>query len=504
MRHDNVLLCGIGALAFYLIYRFHRSGEMDPPPDFTSNPAWFDIKLLTNGHSRGNTEPIANGTYGDMIREILKELGIASKHYVHIGRVLGPIQLELQEVSAEEIRVLGNWDPTTQEARYSSKMPMKAIRHMAGFPESLHWNPRSVVEPPARLVKMCMPFLDDAIAKVDEAVERDKKERFTARYTLRLWKDLCRIALQDAAVIFISHPERTSCPLFQLPVFQDREFLDFVGQMRTELGRMVNPQDQSIESVLPGVLSGINQLRATIESRSEALTERVSDIVFKIKQLIVEANVETKEGLKEDLAIQLGRMATKLSGGKFRLKSRGGSGSVPKEMAEEEDDDGNDDVDGRNDAESDKDTVVPQQGRKRRRISKAQEELDRFRNDPDFARAKDYKLKNRRPECIRDCYLEFNGLGDEYKDVPVAGGLLGADERYRSKWRSHWEAADQMFYSRMKAIVQVVNQDQNKEAKLNELEELFSGGETKQQRLSVKGLFDALQEQGAIPKKRNS
>ena len=137
--------------------------------------------------------------------------------------------------------------------------------------------------------------------------------------------------------------------------------MDFVGQMRTELGRMVNPQDQSIESVLPGVLSGINQLRATIESRSEALTERVSDIVFKIKQLIVEANVETKEGLKEDLAIQLGRMATKLSGGKFRLKSRGGSGSVPKEMAEEEDDDDDDDVDGRHDAESDKDTVVPQQ-----------------------------------------------------------------------------------------------------------------------------------------------
>ena len=61
-----------------------------------------------------------------------------------------------------------------------------------------------------------------------------------------------------------------------------------------------------------------------------------------------------------------------------------------------------------------------------------------------------------------------------------------------------------MFYNRMKAIVEVVNQDQNKEAKLNELEELFSGGETKQQRLSVKGLFDALQEQGAIPKKRNS
>ena len=109
--------------------------------------------------------------------------------------------------------------------------------------------------------------------------------------------------------------------------------------------------------LVPGVLSGINQLRATIESRSEALTERVEDIiVFKIKRLIVEANVETKERLKADLAIQLGQMANKkLSDGKFRLKSRG-SGSVPKEMTEEEDDD-EDDVDGRqaiHDAESDK------------------------------------------------------------------------------------------------------------------------------------------------------
>ena len=111
----------------------------------------------------------------------------------------------------------------------------------------------------------------------------------------------------------------------------------------------------------------------------------MEDIIFKIKWLIVEVNVETKEGLKEDLAIQLGRMATKLSGGKkLQLKSRGSGSVVPKEMAEEEDDDDN--SNGRpaiHDAESDKDAVAPQQSRERRRISsKALEELDCTWNYP--------------------------------------------------------------------------------------------------------------------------
>jgi len=54
----------------------------------------------------------------------LKELGIPSQHFGHWGRVNAPADMEKAELPAEEIRLIGNWDPKTQEKRYSTKMPL--------------------------------------------------------------------------------------------------------------------------------------------------------------------------------------------------------------------------------------------------------------------------------------------------------------------------------------------------------------------------------------------
>src|ERR1700712_490804 len=43
-RHKNPLLCSHSALAQYLFWRFHISGE--EPPSFHSRKAWYDIRLL--------------------------------------------------------------------------------------------------------------------------------------------------------------------------------------------------------------------------------------------------------------------------------------------------------------------------------------------------------------------------------------------------------------------------------------------------------------------------
>jgi hypothetical protein len=44
IRHKDPLLCSHGALAQYLFWRFHVSGE--EPPSFQSRRAWYDTKLL--------------------------------------------------------------------------------------------------------------------------------------------------------------------------------------------------------------------------------------------------------------------------------------------------------------------------------------------------------------------------------------------------------------------------------------------------------------------------
>jgi hypothetical protein len=116
----------------------------------------------------------------------------------------------------------GNWDPKTQDARYSAKMPSLALRVIAGFSqEEIYSIRRSHIIPCEELQALIFPFIEEEMARIEAAVNDDKKERPTATCTLRLWLKLCSIILQDAAEIAVLHPERFSeHHLFRMGVFQ--------------------------------------------------------------------------------------------------------------------------------------------------------------------------------------------------------------------------------------------------------------------------------------------
>ena len=77
MRHKDVRLCPIGALAFFLGFRFNRTKELEKLSidDWLVNSAWFDIKLLTdpfgNGGRLDNTKSINSSTYSDAMHKVL-------------------------------------------------------------------------------------------------------------------------------------------------------------------------------------------------------------------------------------------------------------------------------------------------------------------------------------------------------------------------------------------------------------------------------------------------
>jgi hypothetical protein len=251
MRHKDVRRCSVGAFGFYLLFRFHKSGEMADcrRPNFGKNKEWYDIKILTDGTRNEMTKEIQKRTYTDPIRKVFRKLSIVTAHFGHWGRVNAPAELEFEEVSPEYIRILGewgdrfrlivvftfslfyfslhtgNWDPKTQESRYSSKMPTPALRVIAGYEQGeRYFLPRSRVEPPESLQKMIFPFIEGELENVSAAVEDDGKERPTAMCTLRLWLKLRIIILQDAAEIWVRFPSRKGHSLFRLPVFRSPEF----------------------------------------------------------------------------------------------------------------------------------------------------------------------------------------------------------------------------------------------------------------------------------------
>jgi hypothetical protein len=224
----------VGGMAFYLAMRFWLSKEFESFDlnNFLHNSKWFDIKLLTDATraDHDHEKPMANDTYGKAIKEILGKLGIASNHWVHLGRTLGPKILEVLELEAEIIRQLGNWDPKTQETSYSTKLPMKVIRAACGFflAMGMHFNLRTTVEGLVldRLLKKT-PFAwaYDAVAFFEGRFEEEVVDgHYTAFQFCKFIADLNKVFLQDAAAMLVKFPERADCAMYRMPVFLDPDW----------------------------------------------------------------------------------------------------------------------------------------------------------------------------------------------------------------------------------------------------------------------------------------
>jgi uncharacterized damage-inducible protein DinB len=234
IRHKLVELCFIGSFAFYLGYRFYLTNEFDETTFFVNywldNERWYKIKLLVDAirSDADRTKSMANDTYANAIKKVCTHLMIASKHWLHLGRSLGSKILEFLEELKEEIRTLGNWDPKIQEKSYSTKLPWRPMRKLAGFTtgNNMNYNPRTTVEPPASLIEKT-PFhrFSTPLEYVEAKIQNDEADVWTALEFLKLMKLLGVVFLQDAAAMWVLHPERKEHPMFSMPVFQDPEWL---------------------------------------------------------------------------------------------------------------------------------------------------------------------------------------------------------------------------------------------------------------------------------------
>ena len=248
MRHKDVCLCPIGALGFYLLLRFELTKEFDAGncPDFRVNSQWFDTKLLINyGTSHAGLTPaearkkeISNTVYIKAIKEIQKQHGIVSNHYLHLGRVLGTQRLQYYEIIDDQIRQLGNWQTTVRDECYSTKLPLVPLRAAAGFleAEGKYYSPRTAVKPSETLLRRIFPFADEQLRLVkEERAEKigDKGGTYlaTALGFLELLVQLRTVILQDAAAFSVLHANRlNNHPLFQSQghftgIFQSPEFI---------------------------------------------------------------------------------------------------------------------------------------------------------------------------------------------------------------------------------------------------------------------------------------
>jgi hypothetical protein len=253
---------------------------MDPPPDFTNNSAWYDMKLYTDGTKTNVNKGIRPQAYGDMMTRVFKIMNLPTKHTAHIGRTLGPKALEMLEFSQDEIRILGNWDPKTQESTYSSKLPMAPIRAMAGFRDAggSHYNPRTAVVVPEELSKLVFPWLAESKEKLErfEAENRSSPFRETAQKFLEHLERMAEVVVQDVAVMKLLHPDRCeNCLLMEHSLFDSDLFVSFTDEMKKALQEVDgnDPTKATLDTVLPGVHQQFSNLHNEITRVRVALED---------------------------------------------------------------------------------------------------------------------------------------------------------------------------------------------------------------------------------------
>ena len=168
-RHKDVTRCAIGATAFYMMNREDVSGEFGnlTLANWMDNRSWFFKKFLVDASCSDTEKEMTNDGYGDSLRDILVTLRLPTTKILHLGRNAGTKQMDCDEVDEGEVRKMGQWNQSIYDQSYSSKLPMMAIRSLAGFPKesASYCNVRTTVMPSEALLLslplgFCIPMLE--------------------------------------------------------------------------------------------------------------------------------------------------------------------------------------------------------------------------------------------------------------------------------------------------------------------------------------------------------
>ena len=136
-----------------MFYRFHT--ECEELPDFSSRPAWYNIKLLNDTRRE---DAITYGRQATEIRKAFKHNRISTNKVTHAMREGGARFAITAGCSIDSVRKHGRWCGDRLTDRYLSPLSLQPVRALAGFQIAGgdHWLEREAVVPNEELQsKVC-------------------------------------------------------------------------------------------------------------------------------------------------------------------------------------------------------------------------------------------------------------------------------------------------------------------------------------------------------------
>ena len=242
--------------------------------------------------------------YTSILRKACKSLSVVLSHFLHLGRVTAPAQLELEEVDGQDTRALGNWKQDVFGRCYSTQLPLPAMRVMAGHDkrQGFHINPRTTFfgdDTHEHLPKMIFPWLDAEISKVDKV--RNK----TAAAFLSFLDSLRWVILQDAALLLWEGREHY---VFEsnLEIFKSEAFLDYQRKLIVHIQSQQRDKEfnATLDTVIPGLHERLDNQNFALNNQCgklDLMSNRVHGVIKNytdFKALYIEDKKEHEDKVK--------------------------------------------------------------------------------------------------------------------------------------------------------------------------------------------------------------
>jgi hypothetical protein len=257
----------MGALAQYLYWRWHVSGEQ--PPCFKDRRSWYKIKVLAG---RDKEEQLSYATQYEEVWRAFSLAGINSTQKVHVMRGCGAREQELHGVSEAQIQRAGKWDQSAMANAYLTGLPLKFLRKAAGFSlaEGSYHLPRAAYLPPIPLQRQVWPWLEHWEARFQKRAQRKRwreggldADDVAGDGFIQLLKHLRVVLLQDLAML---QPELPGLPHFSQPLFAHTDWAAFALHMQHSVAarEVEGARSQLLQQAVPELSNALYTSREAI------------------------------------------------------------------------------------------------------------------------------------------------------------------------------------------------------------------------------------------------
>jgi hypothetical protein len=300
IRHKNVLLCPLSAVAFSFLHRWGyrvvggSAADKSPERHLPSHrhPEEFYNKYAFPGDI---LKPEKQWPYQSQLTwqdKMFKASGIHAAKTTHAGRRQAARHAELAGVAESQIRRAGHWNLDVMTNAYIDGLPLEFIRSMAGFRKEggSFFLPRARITPPDALQRQIWPEVDHWIAKYaaynskakDNGVERSDK---AGMGHLLLLKHLRVVILQDSVVLRPMFPNH---PIWKSVVFSTPEYNAFKQQALIGLENPEDPADLQIKQAMPLLAEQISLLREEIKGAMAVENQKTRDLIAEFAGTVTE------------------------------------------------------------------------------------------------------------------------------------------------------------------------------------------------------------------------